>query len=120
MEYNLCVRAFIDITRKDKANAYAERLFPGLPIKNAGRYWKDENQWEIRINHDVEYDDDKTALWESLRYFCRILPSLQITSGPNEDEFDVVVIAMGQNSDGTGLTWCSFELNRGFSRSDSE
>ena len=112
MEYTLNIRAFLDIKRKDKANAHASRLFPDLPFENVGRYWKDERQWEFRIHHTCEYPDDKTALWETLTYFGRILPNWLITVGPNDDTFELLINAVGENQDGTGLTWCNFELRR--------
>lgn len=113
MEYTLNVRAFLEIKRKDKANIHAARLFPDLTFENVGRYWKDENQWEIRIHHDCEYEDDKTALWETLTYFRQILPNWLITVGPNDSSFELVINAVGENTDNTGLTWCNFELWRG-------
>lgn len=120
MEYTLNVRAFIDIKLKEKANAHAARLFPGLSLQNKGRYWKDERQWEIQVNQGVEYCDDKTALWETLRYFHRVVPNWLITVGPNDDAFELLIRAIGENSDGTGLTWCSFEICRGSGRGFTE
>ena len=112
MEYCITIRALIDIKRKDKAVAHAERLFPDLPIELTGRYWKDPSLWEFTAKHLVGYTDDKTALWETLRYFSGAASNWTIITGPTEPVFDTLLSAIADNTDGTGLTWCSIELIR--------
>jgi len=111
MDYILNVRSFLDIKRRDKAIAYAERLFPDLPTKIVGRYYKDDSLWECVINHEIDYPDDKTALWETLTYFSAIRSNWLLLVCPNSD-FDTVVSATAESRDGTGMTWCHFELLR--------
>jgi len=111
MNYTLRVRAFIQIKRKDKAETHAKKLFPNLPFKNMGRYWKDESQWEYKILHECEYDDDKTALWETLTYFCKIISNWSVNVS-HDDTSELVVNGVGENKNNTGLTWCSFQLTR--------
>lgn len=120
MDYTLHVRALVDIKRKDKADAHAVRLFAPLPIVNVGRYWKDNSQWEFRLTRDCEYSDDKTALWETLTFFHEVVRNWRITIGPNNEDYELLIRAIGENHDNTGLTWCSFELWRGHAHADLE
>jgi hypothetical protein len=112
MNYTLAVRAFFNINRKDKATIHANRLFPGLPIRILGKYYKDDTLWEATLHHDCEYVDDRTALWETLTYFAEVQRNSTIMTGPNGPGYDSVVSAVTENHDQTGLTWCNFELLR--------
>ena len=118
MDYTLHARALIDIKRKDKAAAHASRLFRHIPVVNVGRYWKGAEQWEFRVAHDCEFADDKTALWETLQFFHGVLRNWQITVGPNNERYELLIAAVGECHDGQGLTWCSFELWRGLGHFD--
>ena len=112
MDYTLKVRAFIDIKRKDKAIAYAERVFRDLPVRLVGRYYKDDSLWECRVDHQCEYPDDKTALWETLVYFSAVESNWQLLVCPNSEYETVVSATSNTNYDNTGTTWCHFELIR--------
>jgi hypothetical protein len=112
-QHSVIVRAFFDIKRKDKVIAHTGRRFPGLKVQVVGKYWKDESLWEATAQQEYEYCDDKAALWETLTYFSRVSAQWTILSGPNGPEFQTLIEAVAENNDGTGLTWCHFELCRG-------
>lgn len=120
MEYTLHARAFMEIKRKEKATAHAKRLFRHVPVENQGRCWKNTSQWEFRAAHNCDYTDDQTALWETLRFFSEILPNWSIQIGPSDDAFELVISAIAESTDNTGLAWCHFELWRGHNHPDLE
>lgn len=111
MEFTLIIEALVDIKHKGKAEKYAARLFPNLPFTNAGRYLENDHQWEFRVQHDCDFTDDKSALWETMTYFSGLHPQWTI-AGPNDPKYEIV-ISGGYESHDSALTWLRYELWRG-------
>ena len=112
MNYSLHVRALLSIVRKDKATAHAQRLFPGLPITCAGRYWKDDSLWEFTASASWEFASDQTALWETLKYFNEVHSQQWNVQFVPESCYEVLVWGIAENNVNNGWTWCNFELRR--------
>ena len=84
LDYVLNIRAFFNTTSKQKAERFVAATFPELPVSVVGTYWKDDSLTEATLGLDIEYCDDKTALWETMRYFMNITCLLYTSPSPRD------------------------------------
>ena len=111
LDYVLSIRAFFNTTSKQKAGRFVSATFPGLPVAVVGPYWKDESLMEASAGIDVAYPDDKTAMWETMRYFMNITDQWRFR-GPYGHSSDTVLGGIVSVPCGKHMTWCSFDLLR--------
>ena len=111
LDYVLSIRAFFNTTSKQKAGRFVSATFPGLAVAVVGPYWKDESLMEASAGIDVAYPDDKTAMWETMRYFMNITDQWRFR-GPYGHSSDTVLGGIVSVPCGKHMTWCSFDLLR--------
>lgn len=109
MQYQLLVRAFLDVERKDKALSHARRLFSGLNPEVKGRYWKDESLWEVACERHLDYGADAEAVFETMKYFYEVQRQWIVT-GPDEADGDTLLSGICKSDH--VLHWCHYELLR--------
>jgi len=66
---------------------------------------------EASAGIDVVYPDDKTAMWETMRYFMNITDQWRFR-GPYDNSNDTVLGSIVSVPCGNLITWCKFDLLR--------
>ena len=111
MEYELKIRAFIDVTTKNKAERFSDRLFSDLsPIVN-GKSWSDEKLWEVTCHTVLRYKNNHEALYETMKYFYKIEQEW-LVKGPQEEGNEVLVSGVFSTESDQLLKWCNYKLLR--------
>ncbi len=111
MEYQLKIRAFFDVTTKNKAQKFSERLFTDLSPIVKGKSWSDEKLWEVTCHKVFRYTDDREALFETMKYFYKIEQEWLI-NGPQEKGNEVLVSGVFSTDSDQLLKWCNYKLLR--------
>ena len=111
LHYVLSIRAFFNTTSKQKAARFVAVTFADFPVDVVGPYWKDESLMEATASIDIEYPDDKTALWQTMRCFMKVTDKWRFV-GPYDDSNATVLGGIVAVPCGKHMTWCSFELLR--------
>jgi len=111
MEYELIIRAFIDVATKSKAQKFSERLFVGFtPIIN-GKSWADEKLWEATCQRVIRYKNDHEALFVTMKYFYEIEQEWLI-NGPQKKQNEILVSGIFSTKLDQLLKWCNYKLFR--------
>jgi hypothetical protein len=115
MRYTLHILAFVDMKRKDKAEAFIARVFSGMSFENRGRnyngkYLNTDHPWEFYGCRNYEMPDDQSALWDSLTFLKQGSHSLTIITGPNNNSYELILTGYAEDDDSLGLTHFLFGL----------